>query len=340
MRPALYRLATRLGGLFFVLLVVTLVTFALTHLLPGDPARLMAGPRASDAAVEALRSQYGLDRPLPLQYLLYLKALVQGDLGRSIVTQQPVLGELLQVLPATLELVLVALMLGVLAGGVLGVAAAVWRGGVFDVLTRLAAGVVVAAPSFWLALVLLLLFYGQLGWLPGDGRLSAALDPPPPLTGLFLVDALLAGQWLQLGDALRHLLLPALTLAIPTAAGVLRMLRSAMIEVLNEDYIRTALACGIRRRDIIVRHALRNALNPVITAVGLEFSTLVFGAVVVETVFSWPGAGAYVVGAIFALDLPVIMGFTVLAALITVAVNGLVELGYRLANPQLRETRR
>ena len=337
MKRAALRVLSRAIGLLGVLLAVTLITFSLAQLLPGDPARMMAGPRASEAAVAALRNRFGLDQPLPAQYLLYLKALGQGDLGRSIVTQRPVLDELTEVFPATLELVLLALSLAVLGGGVLGVAAALRRGGPLDGLSRGLASLAVSAPSFWLALVLLLIFYGGLGWLPGDGRLNPALDAPHAVTGLYLVDALLAGRLDLFTDALAHLLLPALTLAIPSGAGVFRLLRASMIEVLNEDYIRTALANGLARRHIIVGHALRNALNPLITAVGLEFSALVFGAVIVETVFSWPGAGAYVVNAIFSLDLPVIMGFTVLAALMTVLINALVDGLYLLANPQLRE---
>jgi peptide/nickel transport system permease protein len=337
MKALALRLLARSAGLLGVLLAVTLITFSLTQLLPGDPARMLAGPRASDAAVAALRARFGLDQPVPVQYAVYLKALARGDLGRSIVTQRPVLEELAEVFPATLELVLVALCLAVAGGGLLGVAAALRRGGPLDGLTRGLASLAVSAPSFWLALVLLLLFYGGLGLLPGDGRLSPALDAPPPVTGLYLLDALLAGEPALFRDALAHLLLPALTLAVPSGAGVFRLLRTSMIEVLNEDYIRTALASGLARRRIILGHALRNALNPLITAVGLEFSALVFGAVIVETVFSWPGAGAYVVNAIFALDLPVIMGFTVLAALLTVLINALVDGLYLLANPQLRE---
>jgi peptide/nickel transport system permease protein len=327
-----------LTGLVAVLFAVTLFTFALSHLLPGDTARMMAGPRASEASVQALRTRQGLDQPLPRQYFNYVASLAQGDLGRSIVTQRPVFEELVEVVPATLELVLLALTLGVIGGGMFGIAAALRRGGVLDGIARACASLAVSAPSFWLALVLLLLFYGAWDVLPGDGRIDPALDAAPTRTGLYVIDALLAGRLALARDALAHLALPALTLAIPCGAGVLRLLRSSMIEVLNEDYIRTALANGLPRGRIIVGHALRNAVNPLITVIGLEFSSLIFGAVVVETVFSWPGVGAYVVNAIFALDLPVIMGFTVFAALLTVLVNAGVDLLYRWAQPQLRET--
>jgi peptide/nickel transport system permease protein len=327
----------RLGGMAFVVLGVTAITFVISHLIPGDPAQLLAGPRASAEALARIRAHLGLDQPLPVQYGRYLWQLVHGDFGESIMTGRPVLQDMASVFPATLELIGVAFTLSVLAGAGLGVAAAVRRDRPLDYAARLIASVSISVPAFWLALVLLLVFYGVFGVLPGDGRLGVDFDPPRRLTGFYLVDSLLTGDWPVFADALRHIALPALTLALVSLGTMIRITRSSMIEVLNEDYIRTAAASGLPRRTIIFRHALRNALTPLVTVIGLEAAALLFGAVVVETVFVWPGAGSYVLGAILALDFPVIMGFTVVVSIAYVLINTIVDLLCRALNPQLRE---
>jgi peptide/nickel transport system permease protein len=329
-----------LGGLLVVVLGVSVVTFAISHLVPGDPARLLAGPRASPAAVARIRTELGLDQPLPLQYLRYLGGLAHGDLGTSIVTGRPVLRDLMQVFPATLELMVTALTASTLLGVLLGSLAAVWKDSPLDYGVRLLASASLSIPSFWLALVLLLVFYGRLDLAPGDGRLGVAFDPPPTVTGLYLIDSLVAGDLALFSDALRHLILPATTLALVSLGGVIRVIRASMIEALGEDYVRTAVAGGLRRRTVVVRHALRNALIPFVTILGLEAAALLFGSVVVETVFVWPGAGSYVLNAIFALDFPVIMGFTVAVSVGYVLINGAVDLVYRAINPALREAAR
>lgn len=332
--------ARKLAGLVAVLLGVTLITFVISHVIPGDPARLLAGPRASAEAVARLRASLGLDQPVLQQYLHYMGELLQGEFGQSIVTGRPVLHDLLQVLPATFELAASALLLAVTFGLLLGVAAAVFRNSWIDLAARLLSSLAVAVPSFWLALVLLLVFYGAFDLLPGDGRLSPQFDPPAARTGLYLVDALLTGDMTLFFDALRHLALPAVTLSFASMGGILRLMRGAMLDVLQEDYIRTAVAGGLARRSIVFSHALPNALAPFTTVIGLEFAALLFGSIVVEGVFVWPGAGAYVLNAIFALDFPMIMCFTVLVSVAYVAINLAVDLLQRVVSPQLREASR
>lgn len=328
---------TRLAGLVVVIVGVTIVTFAISQMIPGDPAQMLAGPRATPETVARIRADLGLDRSLAVQYARYAGDLLHGDLGTSIVTGRPVAGDLAQVFPATVELIVSALLISVSFGILIGTLAAVFRGSFVDVGARLLASASLSIPAFWLALVMLLLFYGVLGWLPGDGRIGVAFDPPPHATGFYTIDALLAGNLSLLGDVLAHLVLPALTLALASIGGIIRVVRSSMIEVLGEDYIRTAVASGLRRRTVIFNHALRNALISVVTVLGLEAAALLFGSVVVETVFVWPGAGSYVLGAIFALDFPVIMGFTVIASVAYVLINLGVDLLYRVLNPQIRE---
>lgn len=327
----------RLGMLVLVVFAVAFITFMISHQLPGDPARLMAGPRASPEAIQQMQQSLGLDRPLTVQFGNYLGNLVRGDFGTSIVTQRPVLPDLLRVVPATLELMLTSLLVAVVFGVMLGVLAAVYQGSWIDHVIRAVATLGISVPAFWLGLMLLLIFYGKFGILPGIGRLHDALDPPATVTGFYLLDSALQGNWAVFWSALRHLLLPAATLALVSLGGVVRIIRASMLEVLSEDYIRTAIASGLPRRKIIFDHALRNALIPFVTVLGLEFASLLFGSVVVETIFMWPGAGSYVLEAIFALDFPVIMCFTVMVSVVYVLINFLVDLLYLAINPQIRE---
>ncbi|WP_374596561.1 ABC transporter permease [Sphingosinicella sp.] len=329
-------IARRLLMLIGVLFGVTLITFTISHLVPGDPAQLMAGPRASAEAIAALRAQLGLDRPLYVQYLTFLGNLAQGDLGVSVLTQRPVLQELVGYFPATIELMLVSLTLSIALGVALGIAAAVYEGRWIDHGLRLIAIVGVSAPRFVTALLLLLLFYGELNLLPGGGRFDPALAMPPSVTGFLLIDSLLAGDFVAFADAAMHMILPTLTLAVSTSGGFMRLARTSMLEALAQDYIRTAQAMGLRRRTIILRHAFRNALMPLVTVIGMAVGTLLFGSVIVETIFAWPGAGSYVLNAIFSLDFPVIMGFTVIVSVVYVVTNLLVDLVYLVIDPQIR----
>lgn len=332
-------LARRMPGLLLVVLGVSLITFAISHLIPGDPARLLAGDRASDAIVAHMRHELGLDLPLYRQYGHYLWQLLQGDLGTSIRTSRPVLEDLRSYFPATLELALCALLLSVLVGVPLGVLSAVYHNRWIDQLARTLAVTGISTPAFWLGLGLIVLFYGQLGWLPGGGRLDEGLEPPPGVTGFYLIDSLLAGQHEQFASAVQHLVLPALTLGFVNLGVVARQIRSAMLEQLGEDYIRTARAYGLSRWTVILRHALPNALVPSITVLGLALGDLLYGAVLTETVFAWPGMGAYVVKSIQSLDFPAVMGFAVLVSFVYVLLNLVIDLLYRAIDPRIGEAR-
>jgi len=328
-------LLRRLTFLVFVLFGVTVVTFAISHIVPGDPARLLAGPRASASQLREIRAELGLDQPLTTQYLRYMKQLAQGDLGNSLVTGRPILTELADRLPATLELMICALICSLTVGIPLGVLAATRKKSWIDHLVRAGSAASVSVPAFWLAPLLILLFYSRLGWLPGSGRLD--VDPPAAFTGFLLVDTLLAGYGRAFLDAVLHLALPVLTLALLDVGGVARLVRGQMIDVLGEDYIRTARASGLPPHIVIVRHALRNALIPLVTVLGLSIAQMLYGSVVIETLFAWPGTGNYVVTAIFNLDFPVVMGFALLASIAYVGVNLIVDLLYMTLDPRIRE---
>ena len=330
-------LRKRLLGLLLVVFGVSLITFAISHLIPGDPARLIAGDRASDELVAGIRHQLGLDLPLYQQYGRYLLDLVQGDLGTSIRTNRPVLEDLQAFFPATLELAVVALFLAIVVGVPLGVLSAVDHNRAIDQIARTLAVTGISTPAFWLGLGAIVLFYGHLGWLPGGGRLSEGLAPPTTITGFYLIDALLAGNFSLFVDALKHLILPAATLGFVTLGVIARQIRSAMLDQLGEDYIRTARAYGLSRWTVILRHALPNALIPSVTVLGLTLGDLLYGAVLTETVFAWPGMGAYVVKSIQSLDFPAVMGFAILVSFIYVLLNMAIDLLYRVIDPRIGE---
>lgn len=325
----------RLIGMVWVVLGVTLITFIISHLIPGDPARLIAGERATDEIVAAIRSRLGLDLPLYQQYWNYMVALAQGDLGTSIRTSRPVLEDIAAFFPATLELALVALLLATLVGIPLGVLSAVYRNRPIDHFVRTISVTGISTPAFWLGLGLIIVFYGKLGWLPGGGRLAQGMAPPPDVTGLYLVDSLLAGDMATFRSALHHILLPAITLGFVHLGVVARQIRSAMLEQLGEDYVRTARAYGLTPWSVVLRHALPNALIPSVTVLGLALGDLLYGAVLTETVFGWPGMGAYVVDSIQALDFPAVMGFAVVVSVAYVILNFLVDLAYRWIDPRI-----
>jgi peptide/nickel transport system permease protein len=328
-------LARRLAFLIVVLFGVTVVTFTISHVVPGDPARLIAGPRATTIQLQQLRTELGLNQPLTIQYWRYVKQIAHGDLGTSLVTGRPILTELAERLPATLELMLCALLCSLAVGIPAGVLAATRKNSGIDHMVRAGSAFGLSVPAFWLAPLLILLFYSKLGWLPGSGRLE--MDAPVSVTGFLLIDTLLAGDGTAFIDAIRHLALPVLTLALLDAGAVARLVRGQMIEVLNEDYIRTALASGLPRRTVILRHALRNALIPLITVLGLSIAQMLYGSVIIESLFGWPGTGNYVVTAIFNLDFPVVMGFALLASVAYVGVNLIVDLLYMAIDPRIRE---
>lgn len=325
----------RLVLLIPVLVGVSLFTFTLSHVVPSDPARLVAGPHASPSEVASVRHAFGLDRPLWRQYFTYMGDLLHGDLGESLHTQRPVRDDLGDFLPATVELTSTAMLLTLAIGIPLGVLSAVFRGRWLDNLTRLFSVSGVSIPVFWLAIMLQLLLYYRLGWVPAGGRLDTGLQPPPRLTGLYTLDSLLTGHLSLLTNSAWHLLLPSLVLSFGSLAVVTRMMRATMLEVLRHDYIRTARAKGVTRRGVLWRHALRNALMPTITVAGLQMGYLLSGALLVETVFSWSGIGRYAVQSILSSDFNAIMSVTLLIAVLFIGVNLLVDLFYALVDPRI-----
>ncbi|MFN5632378.1 MAG: ABC transporter permease [Sphingomonadales bacterium] len=326
----------RMAMLVMVMLGVSIITFFVARIIPGDPALLIAGPRATPEMLATIRTDLGLDQPIFVQYVGYMRDLLQGDLGASIMTGKPVGPELFRYMPATFELMLMALLLTLAIGVPLGVLTALRRDRWLDTVGRGFAMIGISMPTFWVGLLLILVFYGWLGILPGSGRLDTGLAAPPFVTGLYLVDGLIAGDLLVVKSAFNHLLLPAAALALASIGIVVRMIRASMIDVMNEDYIRTMRAFGLSRRTIIGNHALPNALLPFVTVLGLELATLLFGSVIVESVFAWPGVGSYVLSAILNLDFPIVMGFTILASVVYVFANLLVDLAYLLLDPRMR----
>jgi len=329
-------IARRIVLLVVVLFGVSLLTFIISHAIPGDPARLMAGQRASPEVVEQIRRNYGLDQPLPVQYIRYMSGLLHGDLGRSIRTGRPVVEDLARFFPATLELVGTALFIAVLVGVPLGVWSASRPNSWVDHLSRTVSVAGVSTPLFWLGVVVLTVLYGRLGWVPGSGRLTPFAAPPPAVTGMYTIDALIARDWDTFVDALHHLLLPALCLAFVHVGLVARQVRASVLEVLSQDFIRTAHAYGVPPRRVLYRYALRNALVPTLTVVGLALGDLLAGAVVTETIFAWPGMGSYVVDSISFLDFPAIMGFTILVATGYTLINLVVDLLTLKLDPRIR----
>lgn len=344
-------LARRLLGLIPVLFGVSLLIFAITRLVPGDPAVALLGQRSSPEARAQLRQQLGLDQPIWInvgaveeeglsglfraQYPIYMQRLLQGDLGRSIFSRIPVAESLRARFPATIELTLFAMGFAVLVGIPAGVWAALHRGKIQDTLVMSLALSGVSFPVFWLAIILIYLFAVVLGWLPPSGRLSVATQLEP-ITGLYILDSLLRRDMAALADAARHLVLPAVALGTIPLAIVVRMTRSSMLEVLSQDYVRTARSKGVQERVVVRKHALRNALLPVVTVIGLSFGSLLSGAILTETVFSWPGIGRWVYDAISARDYPIIQGGVLFVAFMFVLVNLLVDLSYALIDPRIQ----
>jgi dipeptide transport system permease protein len=332
-------LAKRIGLLIPTFLGVTVVAFLFIRLLPGDPVLLLAGERGlSPERYADLMAQFGFDRPLWRQYLDYLAGVLQGDLGNSIVTKRPVLAEFGALFPATLELSVTAMIFAVVLGLPAGVIAAVRRGSVFDHTVMSTALVGYSMPIFWWGLLLIIVFSGWLGWTPVSGRISLLYYFPTP-TGFMLIDSLLSGQRGAFTSAVSHLILPAIVLGTIPLAVIARQTRSAMLEVLSEDYVRTARAKGLAPGRVVGLHALRNALIPVITTIGLQAGLLLAGAILTETIFSWPGVGKWLVDSIFRRDYQVVQGGLLLIAGIVMIVNLAVDVAYGLVNPRIRHRR-
>jgi dipeptide transport system permease protein len=317
---------------------VTLVAFIFIRTLPGDPVLLMAGERGmSEERHAVLMAELGFDKPVIVQYGLYLKQLVHGDFGTSIITRKPVLDEFMTLFPATVELSLCAMIIAVFFGLPAGMIAATRRGSTFDHTVMTGALTGYSMPIFWWGLLLIIFFSGILGWTPVSGRISM-LYYFEPVTGFMLIDSLLSGQEGAFSSAVSHLILPAIVLATIPLAVIARQTRSAMLEVLSEDYVRTARAKGLGPQRVIGLHALRNALIPVITVIGLQVGVLFAGAILTETIFSWPGIGKWMVDSIFRRDYSAVQGGLLLIAAIVMIVNLAVDLLYGLINPQIRHT--
>ena len=318
-----------------ILLGVSMLVFFMLHSAGGDPATLMLGSRADPDAIAELRAELGLDRPLWVQYGDFLSGAVRGDFGRSYRSNSPVVAEIAARFPATIELAVAAMGIAIVVGVVVGTVAAVRRHTVFDYLSSAGVLLGISIPTFWLGIILIIVFGLWLRWLPISGRVDPRLGADPSVPFL-TVTSLLQGNWAVAGDAFRHLILPALTLAAWPAAIVARMTRASLLESLGQDYARTARGKGLPERLIVVRHAARNALLPVLTVVGLEFGTLLGGAVVTETIFAWPGLGQLTVAAIGARDYQVIQGVVVLLAAVFVVLNLMVDVLYAVLDPRIR----
>jgi peptide/nickel transport system permease protein len=320
------------------LLGVALATFLIAHYIPGEPLAAVLGQRqlGNPEIVAHYRAQWGLDKPVPEQFLIFLKNLLQGNLGVSIRNQRPVLDDLAEFFPATVELALAALALAIGGGVLLGMLAAVRRDTAVDQGVRVIALIGSSMPVFWMALIFLQIFYANLGWFPGPGRLDSSLAPPPHRTGLYVVDGVLAGDWTVTWNAISHLALPALVLGWYQMGLLARITRASMLDVLSADFIRTARAKGLAERVVILRHVFRNAMLPILTVVGLAVAGLMAGAVQTETIFSWPGIGRYAVHSSESLDFPGIMGVTLLIACLFVGASLVVDLLYGLLDPRIR----
>jgi len=319
------------------LIGVIIVTFLLTRALPGDPAAYFAGPAATKDAIEQVRKQLGLDKPLVLQFGDYVGDLAKGNLGTSLTTGQPVLTELRNRLPASAELTLFGLILSMAIAIPLGILAAVKQGSWIDHTCRVVATAGVSLPVFFTGLLLVYVFYFKLGWSPAPlGRLDVFSSPPPSITGFYLIDSLLTGQFETFRAALSQLLLPGLTLCIFSLAPIARMTRASMLAVLASEFVRTARASGLDSRTVIITYAFRNAMLPVVTTLGMVFSFLLGANVLVEKVFAWPGIGSYAIEALISSDFAPVQGFVLTMAILYVALNLIIDILYGVIDPRVR----
>ncbi len=318
---------------------ITLLLFVVTHIVPVNPLAVILTEKSMEDpnAVQAATEKWGLDKPLPEQYWIYLVNLLQGDMGTSFKTKNPVASDLRTFLPATIELSLGSFIFALLVGLPLGILSAVKSGKLIDHVTRVISLLGASMPPFWSGLLLLFVFYYKLGLAPGPGRIDSRLGTPETITGLFLVDSLLTGNSTAFWSSLSHLVLPSIILGWFTLALVARITRSSLLEELTQDYVRTARAKGLAESVVLIRHALRNALIPLVTLIGLAFAGLMSGAIMTETIFSWPGIGRYAVEAATNLDYPAVTGVTLLIALIYMFVNLFVDMLYSFIDPRIVE---
>jgi len=322
-----------------VLIGVSIIVFLIMRVFSPDPAPIVLGQHATQETIDAWRQANGLNDPVYLQYFHYIKGALTGDLGMSYYAKSPVTKEIFARFPATIELAILAILLASLFGILIGVISAVKKNSIFDNAGMLIALIGVSMPIFWLGILLIILFSGTLHWLPSGGRIDPLLEPVR-VTGFYLIDSLITGNMAGFGDALRHLILPATALAMYSMAIITRMTRSSMLETLQQDYIRTARAKGISESKVIRKHALRNGLIPIVTVIGLQLGSLLGGAVLTETVFSWPGIGAYTVASILKSDFPVVQGVVLLIATIFVVMNLFVDVIYAFLDPRIKYSKK
>ncbi|MBE6066584.1 MAG: ABC transporter permease [Clostridium lundense] len=325
----------RLALLLPVILGVSILVFLVMHVFTTDPASIILGQHATAEQVANLREELGLNKPLYLQYFDFIGGVFKGSLGNSLITKTSVTGEILARFPATIELALAAIIIASIVGVIIGVISAVKQNSIVDYLSMIGALLGVSMPIFWLGLMLIVLFSVKLHWLPVSGRIQIGMEPAH-VTGFYLLDSLITGNMAALKSALQHLALPAIALASYSTAIIARMTRSTMLEIVKQDYIRTARAKGLFEKAVILKHALRNALIPITTVIGLQLGSLLGGAVLTETVFSWPGVGSYTIDAIMKSDYPVVQGAVMILAIVFVLVNLIVDLLYAYLDPRIK----
>lgn len=318
-----------------VILGVSILVFFVMHMFTTDPAALILGQHATQDQIHALRKQLGLNNPIYIQYLDFLKGLLHGNLGDSLMSKTSVWSEIMSRFPATIELALTSILIASIMGILMGVISAIKQNSILDYISMVVSLLGVSMPIFWLGLILILIFAVQLHWLPVSGRIDIGFEPTK-ITGLYLLDSLITGNMVAFKSSLLHLILPAVALGSYSTAIIARMTRSTMLEVVRQDYIRTARAKGIGENVVVLRHALKNALIPIITVIGLQLGSLLGGAVLTETVFSWPGVGKYTVDAILATDYPVVQGAVMMMAVIFVLVNLIVDIVYAFIDPRIK----
>jgi peptide/nickel transport system permease protein len=319
-----------------VLVALSAITFTLMRLVPSDPARNIAGPRASPAAVQKVREDYGLDKPVLNQYATFMRGIVKLDFGTSLVSRRPVSDDLKRYLPATLELAVLSLGFALVFGVPLGVISAIKKDSAIDAFGRVVSVLGLSVPSFWLAIVIQFFFFARLGWFPDGQRLPIGTDPPRTITTFYSIDALLTLNFSVFATTIQHLALPVFTLGFISLAPITRMIRSGMLEVLGQDYIRTARAKGLRQKTVIIRHAIQNAALPAMTVIGLQLGLLLAGTLLVEIIFSWPGIGRYAFQAIQNQDPNSLISVTLVIGAGYVLVNLLVDVSYMFLDPRIR----
>ncbi len=331
-----YYILRRLLYIIPVLLGISILTFTISHLIPGDPISLAAGPQATPEMIEALRQEFGMDKPLPVQYVMYIANLLRGNWGMSMYARRLVFTELKAFLPATFELVLTATFIAVVLGIPMGIAAAIFRDRWPDQLSRIFSLSAVSMPSFWLAILFQLVLGLYLGLMPIGARLDTMVVPPRHITGMIIVDSILTLNGKTLGNALYHIALPALTLSFPSLATITRMMRAGVLEIMHEDFVRTERASGIPEKVVFFKYILKNAFISTLTMIGLQFGWQMAGSVLIEAVYDWPGVGLYAMKSAMSLDFQPIMGITLIYGLIFSVVNILVDIMYGFLDPRIR----